>query len=366
MPPTSRLSRAFLVLLVVVPLAASAGCVTEPGEFDLWPLYRDQRGPDGREFAVLWPLSNFEQEGDDEKSWVFPFYLHWRHGEREEATLVPLIPPLYVRQETPDLAALNVFPLYGRVREGARTDRSVLLFLTEWSRYAGEDDLARLNVFPLFQWEERGAGDRLGLLWGGTLLSALTLDRTGLSFREDGDQPGLAVDVMSVLGGLVTLFHRDDVGSHDDLRVLNLFANEDWSLFVHRTPHQGTPGADTARTVLFPFYWNVRHGAGSRTRVYWPFWGTTTREDQPISWYVLFPLLWIVDDEARGRSAWHLPWPIIGREETPERTDFWLRPLFHWTGHPDGHEWSALLNFLGYGRVGEKRYVRFLWIPWGL
>ncbi len=355
-------------------LSASGGCVTAPDDFDLWPIFRNQRSDGGGEVAVLWPLSKFEWSGDgmSESEWVFPFYAHWSNGDEDGVTLVPMVPPLYTHQERVDYESTSLFPLFSNVRTGARIDRSALVLLGEWSRYDGEEGLVRLNVFPLFQWEERGAGERLSLIRGleisptGPLFSLLDIDRTGLSIRPESDEPSLAVDFASVFGRIVNLFHWDDVGSHDDLRFLTLFANEDWSLFQRRAAHEGAPGDDQEKTILFPFYWNVRHAEDSRTRMLWPFYGSTTRGAATIARYFVFPLLWWEDDPERQRSSFHFLWPLIGTKEEEGQSAFWFRPLFSYEGSENGYEWSALLSFFGWGRDGDRSMLRLFWIPWEL
>ncbi len=355
--------------LGLVLLVASTGCVTQKGDFDLWPLYRNARGDDGSgEFALLWPLSNFEWSEDEETSWTVPFHVHWENGDTDEGTLVPII-PLYVHQRSPGFEATSLFPIFDRSTMGARTDTRLLVLLADWARYEGEEGLTQVGVFPLFKWAEVGSGERLGLLhaleispWT-PLVGVVGIDRSGQSYAGGGDGPGLGVDVLSLGWRIVNLFHWDDVGSHDDTRLLTLFANEDWSLFQRRVPHEGAPGADTAKTILFPFWWDVQHDEETRTRVFWPLYGTKSRGEETLARYVLFPLLRTHDDPAAEESGWDVLWPLIGASEEKGVSRSWFRPLYSWVGNDDGYEWSVLLSAFGYGTAGEKSRMKLFWIP---
>ena len=347
------MTRRFAIGLGLLAALVSGGCVTEKGDFDLWPLYRNARGADGSgEFAILWPLSNFEWSEDEEVSWTVPFHVHWETGDTEEGTLFPLI-PLYVHQRAPDFEATSVFPLFDRAKRGARTDTRMLILLADWARYDGEEDLASLGVFPLFKWEDAGSGERLGLLhalelapWR-PLVSLLAIDDSKQSFGADEDTPGRSVDFVHAGAGLVNLFHWDDVGSHDDLRVLTVLGNEEWSLFQRRTPHDGATGGDTAQTIFFPFWWDVQHDAETRTRALWPFYGAKVRDDQTLARWILFPLLKTENDPDAGTSGFDVVWPV----------------LFSWDESETGYEWTTVLKAFGYGTDGEKSWLRLLWFP---
>ncbi|MFH0944170.1 MAG: hypothetical protein V2A76_03145 [Planctomycetota bacterium] len=366
----SRIRPSFFRLALLIPLALPA-CATDQGGLDLFPLYRNQQEADRGEFSVLWPLSNFEWDQEGEVSWTVPFHVHMSKVDGDELTMVPAI-PLYFHQRGLDLETTTVLPLYSRTIAGARTQTSLLLFLADWARMEGEEGLDGMSVFPLFQWRKEGAGEMLSFLRvlelgpTGPAVSLLDIDRTGLSYGEGEDQAALSVDVASVFGRIVNLFHYDDEGSHTDLRFLTIFANEDWSLFQRRTPHEGAPGTDTARTVFFPLYFDIQHDALHRTRIAWPIYGTTSRGERTINQYILFPLLKLTDDPEGQLSGFDFLWPLIGREKTPLETTTWFQPLFKHIGYEEGYEWTVLLNMFGYGRVGEKSRVRLFWFPWEL
>jgi hypothetical protein len=247
-----------------------------------------------------------------------------------------------------------------------------LLWLLEWARYEGEDDLSALSVFPLFQWREEGAGTMLSFLRvlelapTGPAVSLLDIDRTGLSYSTEEDRPALSLDVASVFGRIVNLFHYDDEGSHLDLRFLTLLASEDLSLFQYRWPHEDAPEADTGRTILFPLYFNIQHDTRTRSRIYWPFYGSTARGEQVLGRYILFPLLRLRDDPERQLTGFDFLWPLIGRERTALETTTWFQPLFKFIGYEDGYEWTVALNMFGYGRKGERSRLRLFWFPWEL
>ena len=364
----SRICPALLRLVLLIPLALSA-CATEEGGFDLFPLYRNQQSADQGEFSILWPLSNFEWDQEGEVSWTVPFHIHMSEADGDELTMVPVF-PLYYHQQSLDLEVTTYLPLYSETVEGARTQKSLLLFLVEWASTEGEEGLDAMSLFPLFQWREEGAGEMLSFLRAleisptGPAVSLLDIDRTGLSYGQDADEQALSVDVASVLGRIVNLFHYDDEGSHTDTRFLTIFANEDWSLFQRRTPHEGAPGADNARTIFFPLYFDIQHDPTTRTRLVWPFYGSTQRGERTIGQYILFPLLRLTDDPESEVSGFDFLWPLIGREKKPLETTTWFQPLFKFIDYNEGYEWTAVLNMFGYGRVGEQSRVRLFWFPW--
>lgn len=360
-----RLGWVFALALITV----STGCVTEKGEFDLWPVYRNARGDDGaREFAILWPLSNFEWSDEKDVSWTVPFHIHWRNGDEEEGTMIPAL-PLYFHQRAPGFEATSFFPLFDHSVRGARTDTRLLLLLADWASYEGEEGLTQVGVFPLFKWQEVGSGTRLGILhaleaspWA-PLVGVLGIDRSGESFHANEDRPGLGVDVGSLGWRILELFHWDDVGSHDDTRLLTLFANEDWSLFQRRVPHEGAPGSDTGKTILFPLWWDVQHDANTRTRVLWPLYGSKVRGDETLSRYILFPLLRTHDDPVAKTSGWDFLWPLIGAGDEGGVSSWWFRPVFSWASSDAGYEWSTVLSAFGYATRGEQSRMRLFWIP---
>lgn len=365
-----RPSRGFAALLGLLPLALGA-CVTHGDEFDLYPIYRNRQDPDSGQFAILWPLSNFEWDEEGETSWSVPFHYHQTRGEHEEMTLAPVI-PLYFHQKMLDQETTGFFPLFSSTRTGARSDTTLLVLLAEWGAYQGEDELAALKIFPLFQWEEKGAGERLSLVRGieiaptGPLFSLLDMDRTGLSYGAETDEQALAVDFASVFGRIVNLFHWDDEGSHTDTRFLTLFANEDWSLFQRRVPHEGAPGADTGRTILFPLYFDIDHDDELNTTIFWPPYGSTSRGDDTVARYILFPLLRLRDDPVKKVSGFDFLWPLIGQLETEKGRRTWFQPLFSYETFDGGYEWTTILNMFGYGEAGERSRLRLFWIPWEL
>ncbi|MBI4879086.1 MAG: hypothetical protein HY812_05415 [Planctomycetes bacterium] len=363
----SSAARASALLL----LLALGACQTEGEGVDLFPLYRNVRTGEAREFSLLFPLSNFEWDEQETLTWTIPFHVHWRRGAHEQITLVPVL-PLYFHQRNLRADIEGVFPLFSRSVQGGRTETSLLVLLADWATRSGDDGLAALSVFPLFQWRREGAGARFSLVRGlelsptGPMVSLLDVDWTGLSYGEGEDERALAIDAGAVLGRIVNLLHYGDAGSHTEVRVLTLLANEEWSLIHWRAPHAGAPGADGARLVLFPFYWDIQHGAAERTRVLWPFYGFRERDGRAVLHYVLFPLLRLVDDEERERSGFDVLWPLIGHETNPIESSFWFHPLFQYTGFDGGYEWSVLLNMFGYGRKDEQKRVRLFWWPWVL
>lgn len=356
----SRSVSLFLLLILT-------SCVTEPGGFDLFPVYRNQESEEGREVSVLWPLSDFEWNDENTTSWVFPFFIHWKKGENEEGTMVPFL-PLYFHHRSQNVESTSLFPIYSRIRRDTLIDDTLLLFLADWSYYENEEGLTRLGVFPLFRWQKKDAGIHYNIIRGFESFplldfSLLEVDRTGLKFEGDRDSQALKLDILWVAGHIFDLFHYDNEGSHTDWRFLTLFNNEDWSLFQHRVPHPGAPASDTGRTVLFPFWWNIQHDDGTRTKVLWPPYGETVRGKQTIARYVLFPLLKLTDDPQKEVSGFDFLWPLVGHQKSKDGDAIWARPLFSMFMGEDSYEWKIILNAFGYGRVKDRSWIRVFWMP---
>lgn len=358
-------SRALLLAPLAV-VAAATGCISESG-VDLFPLYRDLEEDGREEFSILWPLSNFESDADGASSWVAPFYYAMEEGEESEGLIVPLIPPIWISSDAPLGRSRTVFPLYSTKTDDRRTESDLLLFLANWRSYEGEDGLAALKVLPLFQWEDDVGRRRFALAHvggpaQGALVSLFERERAGVAYHGDGDEVGTRVDVGTALFQFVDLFHYDDIGSHTDVRFLNVTGNDLVSLFQHVSPHEGAPGADWGRTVLFPLWWDIED-AGRRTRHLWPLYGATTKGGETLVHWVVFPLLRLEDDPESGVSRTDFLWPLIGHKEDAERSRTWFFPVFQQTSTPKGYAWDVILGMFGYAAGEEESQLTLFWFP---
>ncbi len=307
--PASCLPLAPVFAIFAAFAASFSGCTSEgkvPREgIDVFPLYRDVSGADGSEFSVLWPLASSTHDAEKDVAWFFPFFLHIEHGEHGangETMLFPFF-PIWMVQRDADMQYEHVLPLWSRTYHDGRTDSALVLFLVEWSRQAGEDGLVAHSLFPAYQWVKGGPGNRLSLVrFGemfptGPLFSLLDLDETGVRREKDHDVPGSSIDFGGVFGRIVNVFHTADVGAFDETRFLTLFANETWSLFYHRAPHEGAPGADV-------------DGGATTTRLF-PLFSRTT---SPTSSEWSGPLWMFGWKEADGKKTLTLFWIPIGMD----------------------------------------------------
>lgn len=355
-----------LLVLLLPSLFAAPGCISDSG-VDIFPLYRNLEEPDGStETSVLWPLSNFESNETGSSSWVAPFY-YSADGDTGEGLIVPLIPPIWLTTDNMLGGSRQVFPLYSTKTQGAKTESDVLLVLADWTSYAGDDGLASLNVLPLFQWgddlgRKRLAFAHVGNAGTGALVSLFEKEEYGTAYYGEGDQPGFRLDIGSLLFHFVELFHYDDVGSHTDIRFLNITGNEVVSLFQHVSPHEGAPGADYGRTIAFPFWWDMSDG-DTRTRHFWPLYGATERGEETLVHWILFPLLRLESDEKAESSRTDFIWPLIGAQSDPGKSRSWFFPLYQYTSTEKGYAWDVILGSFGYGSTGDRSQLTLLWIP---
>ncbi len=275
---------------------AAAGCTSEG--VDVFPLYRNVTNAEGSEVSVLWPLASATTDAEKDVSWFFPFFLHVEHGAHGvdgETMLFPFF-PIWMVQRNAVVDYQHILPLWSRTYHDGRADSSLVLFLVNWSRAAGNDGLIAHSVFPLYQWEKGGPGNRFSLLRFGELFatgpvfSLLDLDHTGVRREKDRDVPGSTIDFGGAVGRLINVFHTTDNGAADETRFLTLFANEPWSLYYHRAPREGAPGAevDGGNTVtrLFPLF--SRTTGPKISEWYGPLWMFGHREEEGKSTLTLF------------------------------------------------------------------------------
>lgn len=354
--------------LFLLPTLAGAlpACVTDEG-VDAFPLYRS-RGDDAKgSVSVLWPLSHFEWSEGSSRSWVFPFYFRDVQGDEREVFGAPIV-PLFVRERARDRRSVRLFPIFSRTEDRSGRETSLLLFLAKWRTHAS-GRLDRLALFPLFDWSRKGGGSRLVLGGGldafptGPLLALFEWDGGGVSIGPEGDRPARSVSVGSVWGRLFELFHFDDRGRYDDVRLATVLASEDLSLVRFRTPHTDVGEDDRHRRIVFPVFFDVARDEGRHTVVVWPPYGRTRRDGHTIERFVFFPLLRTFDDPQEGRSGFDVLWPLAGRRVEGEVRRLWLHPVFAWAAGPRGYEWRLLLGLLGYGRSGDRRLIRVLFVP---
>lgn len=356
--------RSSLPAIALLVLAALSACTSEKG-VDVFPLYRNIAENGHSETSVLWPLSNFEQTGDEKTSWTFPFF-YASSDANQSAFNAPLFPPLYSEKETPMESTTQFFPLFSHAVNGARTKDSLLLFLADWERTRA-DGLVSLSLLPLFQWGDEPGRSRfaLGHVGGAgpaALVSLYEQETAGLSYRGNGeeDQDGFRLDIGRVLGYLVNLFHYDNIGSHSETRLLTVLGIESASLFQRVSPHAGAPGADRERTVVFPLWWDLREG-NEQTTLFWPPYGRTTRDGTTIAHYVLFPLLRIEDEPDREFHRTDFIWPLTGRLTEKGNSYTWFFPLFRHWHYTDGYQWDVILSMFGYKRRAEARELTLFW-----
>lgn len=360
-----------LACLVPVALASSfSGCTSEYQGVDLFPIYRDVGDEKAGEFFWLLPPVWKSWKGDESLSWSLPFHLHQSKGEHDELTLIPLI-PLWYQQKTLDVETRAIFPLWQRETAGVQNVTKLLLGLGGYTSMDDEPGLRSLTVAPLFGFAKTPGGTNLEFVTTGDILtgkggrnavlSGVALDRSVPYFGEQ-DRPGLAIDVLNVFGGLVQLFHHDDQGTHDETRVLTLFASEPLALFRHRTPHHGAYGSDESGSHFAPFWFDYADKDG-RFFSLWPFYGFRTRGEQTIGRYVVWPLLTLRSDDQEQQHGFEGIVKLFGVLEDHGTTDRWLFPLFSVKTSERGHDWRVLLGLFGHAENEERSVLYVLWFP---
>lgn len=352
-------------------LSSLVGCATEYEGIDLMPLYRDVGDEKAGEFFWLIPPYWSSWDENETLSWSIPFHLHKTTGEHSELTYVPIL-PLWYHNRSPQVESTALVPLWQRDREGVRSKTKLLLFVASWT---SDDDAEGLRAFalaPLFGWREGAQGDAwdfvttndlvTGKSGAGALVSLMAIDRTKPSFGTT-DEPGIEFDFVNLVGGLVQLFHHDTTGSHDETRLLTLFASEPLALFRRRTPHEGGYGDGDSVTMFFPFYWNYRWNAKDRLFAVWPFYGFSEKDEIVTERYVLWPLLTTYHDDAGKRHGFEALLGLFGSGDEGGIDETWLWPLFDVKSNERGHDWSVLLGLFGHARNETRSVTRVLWIP---
>lgn len=353
-------------------LSTLSACATEYEGIDLMPLYRDVGDEKAGEFFWLLPPYWSSWNEQETLSWSLPFHLHKTTGDHSELTWVPLFPPIWYENRSPQGDSAALVPLWQRDREGVRSRTKLLLFVVGWTKDADAEGLRAFAFAPLFGWREGPQGDAwdfvttndliTGKSGAGALVSLLAIDRSKPSFGTT-DGPGVEVDLVNLAGGLVQLFHHDTTGSHDETRFLTIFASEPLALFRRRVPHEGGYGDGDAVTMLFPFYWDYRWSAKERFFAVWPFYGFSQRDDRVTARYVLWPLLTTHHDDAGKKHGFEALFGLFGSGDENGIDETWFWPLFDVQSNDRGHDWSVLLGLFGHARNETRSVTRVFWIP---
>ncbi len=341
-------------LLAALLGSLPAACAVLPAEWNLSPLYRHRKGPDGRllELDILWPL------------------VHWERTEGGGSDF--RLRPLWRRLSTAD---------------GSRVEHQ---FLVPFGRATSDDHETFARLIPLFWYREHEAEGRPGaydidwwftpLVWGGassagenylaffplfgTLRNFLTYDRFTfflfplyLSTRK-GDLRGTHI-LWPLIGW--------GGGENPD--------RPHWWRFLPFYGRSETPGRRRAQSLLWPFFHWGAEALDSKDPVsylaFFPLFGLRWNTAFS-SWYFLWPFFRHTGGKAPGGGravSWDVPWPILRWRRVEGRSgtlrQWWFMPLVASTATPMQQSLLLLFPLIWSRRFHDRRTQRrdFWFVP---
>jgi hypothetical protein len=295
--------------------------------FHLWPIYGHWRKGDYEDYSTLWPVVSFAHDGDNEKSWVIPFYYH-RGDSDSRLTLgsLALLPPYYINIHQPDQDLFHVWPLFGRLQRVSYLEYSTLWPLI---RFGSDSENGISMTHFLLYFHKREKEDSITTLfpiWWRSSSPQRTLDSTLFLhwYDHDAQKDETHLSFLWLIPPKLSLI-RYEAGPHivrhsffplysydqnDETDALSwsilwlLFSYNSQGEFVRETGFLWkviTYERKDAQTSDFRFLWRVIRSSTTAT--------SSTFELNPLYYH---------ESEAGKGSYWALLGGLIGRETTEE------------------------------------------------
>ena len=306
----------------------------------LWPFLGYGRG-EGYKAIRAWPLITWARQPDGSKrcNFLWPFGYHRSQGEEGDPDRfrLDMLLPFFIRLRSPKEKWDYYFLLYGRRDTPLRHQWSVLwpLFKTAWYYESGTRSLTLLLLFFKYHAGKEHQTYQIFPLFG---------------IRRTPDKRRSFI--------LWPFYHYkyNDYGTHSFTRYY-LFP------FYMRKVIEFEGKEKEIRTVLFPFYANVKRTDGS--------WKTTSArifyydkaEDIERNWSALlsFYRSW---GDAEGNYEKRIFWKIYHRKH---EEDFDLQELntllFQWKRTNQASEFNILGGLFGLKKSPRKTSLKLLFIP---
>ena len=304
-------------------------------------------------FVRLWvtPLAAAVTGPRRAAGFVGPYF--WYRGPKISAAGIPFLYADITRADTqertrqwgplfaidaPDRSARVLLPVWGHYRDARETDTYVF---PSYFRQRKADGYAVDAIVPLY-WHSRWRDRTTTVIGPWYRRAGAEVHNTGLVpiyfWAKNPDR------TMLVIPPLLTL-HRHDFRANSATTWVGLFLRQE--------------SADSARTVLFPFWWSGRTGE-RRHRVLGPFYWHFEDRAQATSWTLLTPFYWSRTGSLRMRALLPVGW--YTRDDEHQSGSEALMPLFY-SSHGPGR-FTLLTLLAGVSRSLEARrwYVGVLYV----
>jgi hypothetical protein len=302
----------------------------------LGPLYIATEDPkhERRQTDVLWPLISHKEEKEKSHTRALPFYWHTRRPERDFSLgSLALLPPYYLREETPEHSLWHLWPFFGKARQGSYEEVSSLWPLLRWGDDPAGDrrtrqfllayslehgEVHRSGFFPLWhRRQEPGKVKTLSLLHWNEKEAARDVSRFAILHLGDPDF------------SLFSLKHDGEKSRHRLFPLYRLARNE--------------KNQSRQLSILGPVFsrrWSPEH---SRTRLLWK-------------------TLYFEHGPAKEESG--LLWRLVRSYRDPDREIFEFNPFYYREKKADGEEYRSWLGgiFATRQREGEIGQHRLFWL----
>lgn len=320
---------------------------------------------------ILFPLASNIKEGENQKSWIFPFY-YKKKSPNESVTLgsLALLPPYYLNKKDGNKQTFHIFPFYGESSEGDWYTKTSLLGALYTSTKDKRKDLSRQDaLFSLFSKSREGDRHRSWLApfyyhseqpcQSKTMASLALLPPYYINLKSPnkstfhvwpfyGEQTDGAYKEHSILWPLTNF------GSDPETQT-----SKSWVLpFYYKHKDQGSDLALGSLALLPPYYINKK-APNQQTTHLWPFYGY--KEDNSYREHnFLWPLAGFGSDPENDLEKSHVLLYSHNRKGNQETTS--ILPI--WLHEKDGDKTFDLSLFLHMYEHDPKQYTKLsmLWL----
>lgn len=304
----------------------------------LGPLYMDTRDEHAKlsRQDALFSLFSRSQEGEKNKSWLFPFYYH-RDDPQSRLTLgsPALLPPYYINSASPEREVFHIWPFYGRYRHGSYKEDSVLWPFIRFGEDPEKDE--EMTHVLLYYGQRRGTDSSALLfpLWFHRSTSRETTDCSLFLYCYDhtiaADRTGLSL--FWLIPPDFSLFRYESGPGMIKHRFFPLYSYS----------HDENTGALNWSVLWLLFSYNSQGEFARQTDVLWKFITYERKDAETYDFRVL--------------------WRFIRSSKTPTSSVFEFNPFYYSEAEEGkGSYWAILGGLFGVETVGEQKKYRILWV----
>ncbi|MBE0501811.1 MAG: hypothetical protein IBX47_10245 [Desulfuromonadales bacterium] len=296
---------------------------------------------------------------------VFPYFMYETETSRQDA-IIPvwyrlrtprekkdLILPIWYAQSREHSRFRTLFPLYWNFEDGP--ERQLSLFVPVYGRYRNHENDYQ-SLFPFYFRHTNLALDSEFRYY----FPLYGQYRKGEDIRHSYYLFPIYAHIEDETVGreawyfLWPLIYRD---TRPD-------SSETWAVPFYWS--KNTSEREFRVALIPPYYRNTNLARGSEFRYYFPFYGYYRGGESVQHSYYLFPLYAHIEEEAVGREAWHLLWPLIYRESRGDSSETRVFPLYWSKKKPEREFRAALIPPYYFLEEKDGRKAVHLWPFYGL